>query len=177
MNWLNSLSRLDARLSRSILIKQEEEQGLALPGILAHVGAHLGDTVLWVAVGALLWRRAQTEERRHSLLFWAGAMIGALIATLIIKNLFRRERPGTGRFLYGPAADLHSFPSGHGARLGVLWVWAEELFPGSRPLALLAVIWVSLSRVALGIHFVGDILAGLILGWTIGRTALHLSRR
>ncbi|RMD59279.1 phosphatase PAP2 family protein, partial [Candidatus Parcubacteria bacterium] len=60
------------------------------------------------------------------------------------------------------------FPSGHGARVGVNLVWLPHLVPGGRLWAPLLALWIGWSRVALGIHYVGDVVAGCLVGMVIG---------
>ncbi len=150
---------------------------------LANVGAHLGDSLLWVAVTGLLWWQAgkqpadETKTRKRTLVGWMGAFVVSVLTTLVFKQIVRRPRPGAGQFLYGPGADQHSFPSGHGARVGVILVWAEALLPGMGWLAPLVGVWIGWARVAMGIHYVGDVLAGVFLGWSVGKVAKNMVER
>lgn len=164
--WLAQLDHLDRRLSRWV-VSTARRMGRG-GQVLAHVGAHLGDSVLWVGVGAWLWRRARTPAERARVQSWATALALALIGVLAVKARIRRPRPGRRAFLYGRGADVHSFPSGHGVRMGVNLVWLPHLVPGGRLWALLLALWVGWSRVALGIHYVGDVVAGCLMGMGIG---------
>ncbi len=164
------LERWDHRLSRRIAQGIRGPQGgRPWPRILAHVGAHLGDSVLWWAVLAWLWRRSRTPHQRRRVMGWGVALMLALVGVLAIKPWIRRVRPGRGRLLYGPGADVYSFPSGHGARAGVIWVWLSQFLPLGRWLGLGLALWIGWSRVALGIHYLGDVVGGLLLGVVIGR--------
>ena len=131
----------------------------------AHIGAHLGDSLVWLLVTVLLWRKTDGNRKQRSALFgWILSMAGGVLGTLLVKQVVRRPRPGSGRFLYGPGADAHSFPSGHGVRCGVILAWATAFFPGSGRLAPLLVLWISWARVALNIHYIGDVVVGFLLG-------------
>ncbi|MBC8262695.1 MAG: phosphatase PAP2 family protein [Anaerolineales bacterium] len=71
-------------------------------------------------------------------------------------------RPAWG--FYTLSYDEHSFPSGHAARLGVAAVFGPLLWPGWGwffPLGALLVAW---ARVALGVHYVLDVVVGLAIG-------------
>jgi undecaprenyl-diphosphatase len=73
------------------------------------------------------------------------------------------------------ATDPHSFPSGHAARVVLIAVLAIGLGPGW--LAVLLCIWaplVALARVAMGLHYLSDILAGAGLGLVAGLIALQI---
>jgi undecaprenyl-diphosphatase len=91
-----------------------------------------------------------------------------------IKFLVKRERPeGESGGIYRNT-DPHSFPSGHAARAFLLAVLASALAPGW--LALFLWIWaplVALARVAMGVHYVSDILAGAILGIIVALAGLQ----
>lgn len=64
--------------------------------------------------------------------------------------------------------EYASFPSGHMARLGaamaVLWIAAPKL----RWLALLVLVAEAIGLVGMNYHFVGDVIAGTIIGGIIG---------
>ena len=137
---------------------------------LAHVGAHLGDTVGWLFVTLLLWRGSRANGRyREGLPGWVLSLCGGVLGTLLVKQAVRRPRPGSGRFLYGGGADAHSFPSGHGVRCGAILTWATVFWPVGGRLAPLLVLWIGWARVALNIHYIGDIVAGLLLGTFLSR--------
>lgn len=175
---LSLLSSLDKSISESIALDESRRTWRDPLFWLANVGAHLGDSLLWAAVTGLLWRKAGDDPARKGLLSgWVAAFAGAVAVTLIIKRIFRRPRPGTGALLYGPGPDQHSFPSGHGARVGVILVWAEALWPGAGRFAPLLGLWIGWARVAMGIHYVGDVLVGAALGWLVGKVAKRGVRR
>lgn len=141
-----------------------------VPGWLIQLGAHLGDLWLWTAIsGALFWRVASKCWWR-----WALSLGNSALATLLFKRLFRRTRPATLRWLYGKHGDEYSFPSGHAARWGtiVVWMWDK---PRYRPAALVAALWTGWSRVRLGIHTVGDVVAGFALGVVLTTLLRRLS--
>jgi membrane-associated phospholipid phosphatase/CTP:molybdopterin cytidylyltransferase MocA len=169
------LSKVDEVVSSRIALKDAQRTPRSPLFWLANIGAHLGDSILWTAITAWLWRQAsqgdpqEKEERKRVLTGWIGAQIAAFAVVMIVKRLFRRTRPGTGAMLYGIGPDVHSFPSGHGARSGVIKVWANSLVPGSGPWSWLLVLWIGWSRAALGIHYVGDLVAGFGLGVVIGK--------
>ncbi len=142
---------------------------------LAHVGAHLGDSPVWLLVTVILWRRSngnrqhKSSEGSHLLVGWILSFVGGLLGTMLVKQAVRRPRPGAGRFLYGGGADAHSFPSGHGVRCGVILTWVNMFWPGSGKLAPLLVLWIGWARVALNIHYIGDVVVGFLLGVGLSR--------
>ena len=160
---LERLSGLDERFSARAALSEEQLSKRHPLFWLAHVGAHLGDSVLWLLVTLVLWRKSGGDaKKRVSVIGWALSFAVGLVGTLLVKQLVRRSRPGAG-------ADAHSFPSGHGVRCGVILTWAGVFWPGLGRLAPLLVVWVSWARVALNIHYFGDIVAGFLLGVVLSR--------
>jgi undecaprenyl-diphosphatase len=88
---------------------------------------------------------------------------------MLIKFTVRRRRPeGEWGGIYRKT-DPHSFPSGHAARAIMLAVVAAGLGPAWFALLLMAwVPFVALSRVAMGLHYLSDVLAGVFLGVLTG---------
>jgi undecaprenyl-diphosphatase len=100
----------------------------------------------------------------------------SVLAALVmgLKFIIRRRRPeGDWGGIYRNT-DPHSFPSGHAARAFLIAVAATGLGPASVALALW--IWaplVALARVAMGVHYVSDIVAGFIVGILMGTILLQ----
>ncbi len=96
---------------------------------------------------------------------------------IYLKNKFKRNRPQD--CLHGFEArikpsDQFSFPSGHTAAAFVMAIQVLMYFPA---FALAAISWatvIGLSRIALGVHFPGDIVAGAMLGTLSGLVAASL---
>ena len=101
-------------------------------------------------------------------------IIVTAIVVMLIKFTVRRRRPeGEWGNIYR-RTDPHSFPSGHAARAAMLAVMAFGLGPGW--LGVLIVFWaaaVILARVAMGVHFLSDVLAGALLGVLMGFALLQ----
>ena len=99
-------------------------------------------------------------------------VLAAIVLT--IKFTIRRRRPeGEWGAMYR-TTDPHSFPSGHAARAILIAVLALGLGPWW--LALILCLWaplVSLARVAMGVHYLSDVVAGAVLGALAGIVALQ----
>ena len=169
MTW-NHFLELDARLSACMRVAGR-------PGLLRTVAvvlAHSGDSWFWWPGLGLLWWLGNSFWRP-----WALAVLLSIIAlavvVLVIKFTIRRRRPeGDWGGLYRKT-DPHSFPSGHAARVVLIAVLALGLGPGW--LALVVCIWaplVALARVAMGVHYLSDIVAGFVLGALAGIVALQI---
>jgi membrane-associated phospholipid phosphatase len=131
----------------------------------------VGSTTVWLAVFAvvvawLLWRRLPRLA-----LFVAVTVAVSPILNGAVKAAVHRARP----VLPDPVAHANglSFPSGHAqaAIVGsavLLLVFLPWLLGVWRPIAVVAAVLLTLgigfSRVALGVHYVSDVLAGYALG-------------
>lgn len=141
----------------------------------------LGTSVVYVVlVGRLLiWLLRRRELRAAA--FAVVATAGGSALNALAKAAVRRPRP----VLVDPVAHAghSSFPSGHAQAVavgvGVFLVLLLPAVPATRRrlAAGLAVGWAVLmagSRVALGVHYPSDVVAGLALGaaWVLGCTAV-----
>ncbi|TQV72995.1 phosphatase PAP2 family protein [Aliikangiella marina] len=86
---------------------------------------------------------------------------------ILLKKKFKRNRPQD--FIASFEAkikpsDQFSFPSGHTAAAFVMATQIIIFFPLFSIAAIIWAILIGASRVLLGVHFPGDILAGLLLG-------------
>ena len=132
------------------------------------IGGWIGVIVLCVAASLVL----ASERAWLDLAFFLVVLAGSQLAVALLKDAFDRPRPAAGSAVELPASA--AFPSGHAAAgvavFGATAVLAAERLPSRRARAWLwstavAVgLAVGLSRVALNVHFVTDVLAGWCLG-------------
>jgi len=166
--FARKLLELDARWSDKLRIAEQ-------PGVLrtlAVVFAHSGDS--WFCAIALVivyWLGDQPWKA------WSLKMLGAIVVTAVLvmtlKLLFRRRRP-EGRWgnIYR-STDPHSFPSGHAARAALMAVLITAWGPAWLvPVALVWAPLVALARVAMGVHYLSDVVAGALLGLTVAIVTL-----
>ena len=126
-------------------------------------------TVVVVVVGAQqFWR----HRRVAPALFPATAVIVTVVVDNTVKLLVHRARPDIAR-LVGAAGS--SFPSGHSAAAAATWAALALLYGRHRSRRVQAIlagiaaaiaIAVAASRVLLGVHWLTDVIAGVLLGWT-----------
>lgn len=161
---IRSLLETDARLSTQLRVAER-------PGALRSFAiflAHSGDSWFWGLGLLAVWLLGNAEWKYKAVLFVFAIGVCALVVQ-VIKLAVRRERPaGEWGQLYRKA-DPHSFPSGHAARALMLSVLGVIVGPAW--LAIVLVLWgplVALARVAMGVHYVSDILAGATLGLIFG---------
>ena len=157
---LRAFLEFDARLSDRLRVAEK-------PGLLRTLAvffAHSGDSWFWGIGLAILWWLGSPASKSWSV-FVVISILGLALTVLLIKFLVRRRRPeGDWGGIYRNT-DPHSFPSGHAARAFLLAILTTSLGPPW--LALLLWIWaplVSLARVAMGVHYFSDVLAGVFIG-------------
>ena len=162
------LNPLDERVTRELF-----EYTVADPGVtwLLVVWTELFGPWTWrvvvLVLAVWLWRRKRTGAA-----LWAAAtiVVGGLIGWLL-KVIVDRERP----VLPDPVAFApgDAFPSGHALNVtlgaGILLLLAmPRLSAGGRAAAwagaVFLIVSVAYTRVALGVHWVSDVLGGIVLG-------------
>ncbi len=136
--------------------------------------AHSGDSWYCLGVLFLIWLFAKNEWRAITAAMGLGTFILAFIV-LLIKFSIRRKRPvGEWGEIYR-STDPHSFPSGHATRVFFLASMAWSIAP--LWFAIFLTIWaplVAISRIQTGLHYLSDVIAGILLGWVLGKLVLLL---
>jgi diacylglycerol kinase family enzyme/membrane-associated phospholipid phosphatase len=131
---------------------------------------------LWLLLGGLLGLRPGTT-RRGAVRGIGSLAVSSLIVNVVLKRQFGRVRPdlanlSTERRLRRSPVTL-SFPSGHSASAGafVTGVALENPLVGAAlaPVAL----GVGYSRVHVGVHYPGDVAAGLAVGGAVALAGRH----
>lgn len=165
-----SLLELDARLSGQLRVAER-------PGLLRNIAvffAHSGDSWFWGLGLIILWLWQDSFWKRWAVVMFIG-IAGLAAIVMSLKFIIRRQRPeGEWGGIYRNT-DPHSFPSGHAARAFMIAVVASGLGPAW--LALLLWIWaplVALARVAMGLHYTSDIVAGTLVGLIVGLIGLQI---
>ena len=168
--WKKQLLKLDSKLPKSLLIKDNQSFGTLIMKILAHSG----DSWFWLAGLCITWLFSEGEWRQRALFLAVGLTV--LSATVILlKFSIRRPRPeGEWGKVYR-ITDPHSFPSGHASRAAALAVMGIAIGPPWFAIALvLWWPWVGISRVVLGVHYFSDVIVGWLVGAVMGLIAVAL---
>ena len=161
---LSKLNETDLRLTSKLHLRENE-------GFLKKAAAfiaHSGDS--WFDLIAILILWVFTPNPWHTLTaLMAGAIIILAVLVLAVKFRIGRKRPeGNWGAIYRNT-DPHSFPSGHAARTAMLAFLAFALTPGWLGWVLAGwCLLVCLARVSLRVHYVSDVIAGILVGILAG---------
>ncbi|GGP84085.1 glycerophosphatase [Saccharothrix coeruleofusca] len=128
-------------------------------------------SLLWFAVAAVL--AARRGRTRRAALRGVAAIAGASAgANLVGKTLFPRRRPAADllpvprRLTKRPTSS--SFPSGHAASAAAFTAAVAMESPTAAAVVGPVAAAVAYSRVHTGVHWPSDVLAGALLGTTVG---------
>jgi membrane-associated phospholipid phosphatase len=133
---------------------------------------HLGGTpyliVVMTIVGLVEWRRRRDPT---SFLFLLAVGVGVTAINNSLKWLIMRDRPTVVHLMDAAGS---SFPSGHSAAAAACWM-AMAVVVGrwvprrARPWVAASAVAiagaVAASRALLGVHWLTDVIAGLLVGW------------
>jgi undecaprenyl-diphosphatase len=137
-----------------------------------------------IAVAVVVWLVLQRQRR---LALWvAVVVVGGGVLDFTLKDAVHRARPVLPEAV--ASAPGYSFPSGHAlasvVAMGVALLLVLPLVHGgwrvvAWTLAVAVVLLVGFARVALGVHFVSDVVAGWLigLGWVVVTAAAFESWR
>jgi undecaprenyl-diphosphatase len=162
------LGRLDRALTRRVALDWRHPRWLVLALSALSLTGNYG--MLWFVLAVVPWL-AGAGRPRTVFLFVAGAVFATEIITYLIKIAVGRRRPpeaaGAAPALI-PLPVSHSFPSSHASMGMVGAISMGSLYPPLLPALLALVAVLAFSRVYLGVHYVTDVVAGLLLGTALG---------
>jgi undecaprenyl-diphosphatase len=119
------------------------------------------------------------NEKKMALLLTVSIVVGALF-TYPLKFLIDRARPyetiESARLLTPHEYDP-SFPSGHVEMSFLASTVISRFHPEYAKYLYAFSFIVALSRVYVGVHFPGDVVAGMILGIIIGKVMIMVAQR
>lgn len=167
---MKRLLELDRRWSAGLVLPES----MWLARGVAAVLAHSGDSWFWGAGLALVWLVSDQPQKDWALWMFLAIGVTAVVVTGL-KFLIRRRRPeGEWGSIYRKA-DPHSFPSGHAARAALIALLVLSWGPGW--LVPWVVLWapvMPLARVAMGLHYLSDTVAGAAFGAAVALVVTRL---
>ncbi len=145
-------------------------QGLISPLLTSIIIAFtwLGSPTVWIGLGmGLHWLHHKKLAVRVLLL----SILTAIVVE-VFKTIFARPRPGNEFLrLYGDGITEKSFPSGHATLASAQTMHLlrrEKAHVFFSILGGILIAGVAISRVYLGLHYLGDVIAGSLLGIAVG---------
>lgn len=149
----------------------------ATPTTVALSITSLGGPTLVALATLLAAAQFRFAGRRGAMLAVVAAPLGAWLSETGLKALFGRPRPAGAVYLI---PGSFAFPSGHAAAAAALYLTLGLLLaeihpiPAARRFTLATAaslpVLIAASRVYLGVHYLSDVIGGLLLGsaWALG---------
>lgn len=145
---------------------------------------HLGDGAMLVALAVLLYWFGD-EEVRHKRAMILAVAVATLALVAGLKGIFEVLRPlevADPALPYAPESyPGWSTPSAHAMGAAAIYgSLAVVMNAGERwqryLVASVVIVLVALSRVVLGLHYLGDVISGVLLGLLLVYLGVHLSK-
>jgi membrane-associated phospholipid phosphatase len=176
--WHGHVTALDGRLTAEV-VQQPNTTLFHLIDVFSQLGSGPVVGLLSFVIAAVLWRRFG-EFFRPLIIIAAGAIGG--IAEVIGKSIVGRLRPPTMTFT---GESGFGFPSGHTTGFAAMMVAVAITIPmvtnlvaanrhRLRIVTAVLALMIAVSRVAVGAHYVFDVLAGLALGALCAMAARYI---
>jgi undecaprenyl-diphosphatase len=167
---------------RAVYAQVAEMSTPALDAPLRRLSHFANHSKPWFAVAAVLALVGGPRGRRAAATGVAAIGVTSLVVNQPMKRAGDRLRPdreGAGvpeeRWVRMPTSS--SFPSGHSASAAAFAVAVGDVLPTLRwPLRIAGSV-VAFSRVYTGVHYPGDVVAGVASGLVAGRSTARIGRR
>lgn len=141
-------------------------------------GVGLG-ALLWVGIGLIMFLREEKKDHRFFIPIGLALGMSWIFVELLLKNIVMRARPFVdamdGVVVVGGEASGYSFPSSHATTAFAMAVVLSFFEPRLKGALFVLAVFVSLSRVYMGVHYPTDIVAGAIIGLCIGIGSLRIA--
>lgn len=136
----------------------------------------------WILVAGALALFGGRPGRRAAVTGLAAIGLTSLVINQPMKLVGVRRRPdrtglGVPENRWVPMPESTSFPSGHSGSAAAFAVSVGGLLPKLRLPLRAAAALVAFSRVYTGVHYPGDVVAGVAIGALVGRATLMVARR
>jgi undecaprenyl-diphosphatase len=144
--------------------------------ILMILATRGGDGWLWYALGLILLLYGG-EHRFAAIGAGGSAAVAGIFLFRALKGASRRKRPceiepHCWSSILPP--DKYSFPSGHSITAFAVAMAVGLFYPDLQGCLLAAAFLIASSRIALGMHFLSDVLAGSAIGVGLGYASFHV---
>jgi len=134
----------------------------------------LGDGWIWYALGFLVLAFGGSQRFAAVSAAGAAAVVGIFLFKAL-KHISQRPRPCQiephcwSKVL---PPDQFSFPSGHTMTAVSIALVISYFYPSLEGVLVFLALNIAISRIVLGMHFLSDVLAGIVLGVALGCTSI-----
>lgn len=183
MDFLTYLKDLDTRL----LLAIQSIHSFWLDEFMHYISGRAIWIPLYAVLIYFLWKKYKTQVWKSILILVAGIIFSDQIASAVFKPVAQRLRPcheaaleGKVRIVHQHCGGMYGFFSSHASTTFTIAIFFTFLFHKSRQPFFLLIIWaftISISRVYLGVHYPGDILAGILCGSIIGWICFRITEK
>ncbi|MDP9146801.1 MAG: phosphatase PAP2 family protein [Acidobacteriota bacterium] len=138
------------------------------------IATRLGDGWIWYGMGALILLIGGPKRFVAAETAGSAAMAGILVFKAL-KLLSHRPRPcATTPHCWSKVLppDKFSFPSGHTMSAFSIAIVLSYFYPSLEGALFFVASSIAVSRIVLGMHFLSDVLAGVVLGVALGCAAI-----
>jgi undecaprenyl-diphosphatase len=146
-------------------------------GILSGAG-YAG--IIWFVIGISIFIWEEIRDRRLLLTQIIAGSLSFFLVDILLKNFFQRFRPEfrlPTAIVVMDFTKSYSFPSGHTTVAFAMAIILSRKYARWSWFYYLLAILIAFSRVYLGKHYPGDILAGAVLGTVIGLVSMIITKR
>ena len=128
----------------------------------------LGSIGFWAVILALMsFIFLMNNKKQWILPVWISMILSAIFV-YILKLAFIRVRPFEALDIENLlSADGWSFPSGHATAVFSMWAMLDKEFSRLKWWWLAFAVLVAFSRLYTGVHYLTDVVAGALIGYTI----------
>ena len=173
MGILSSLQRFDVALFEKVFHTCQRMPRVRLS---ARLLSRSGDGYMQLLTPALVWFSGSVLAPSYFVTLGL-AMIIERAVYVVLKNTLKRLRPADFKSNFQSvitASDKFSFPSGHTSAAFCFSLVPVTVLGGASAVFFLWATIVGMSRLVLGVHFPGDVLAGAFVGSGLAVCTLSL---
>jgi len=127
--------------------------------------------VLLVMTSLFMW---EEHKKDWIIPLWFSTFF-ALAVSYAIKFIVARERPEQAMYIFG--IQDFSFPSAHAAMSFAAVPILDREYPQMKWFWILFAVIVAVSRLYLDVHFLSDVIAGALIGYSVGKTVIYIKKK
>jgi undecaprenyl-diphosphatase len=127
--------------------------------------------ILLVMTSLFMW---EENKKDWILPLWFSCLF-TLVVVYVIKFIVARERPHEVIYLFG--WKDYSFPSAHAGFSFAAVPILDREYPMLKWFWIIFAVFVVLSRLYLQVHYLSDVIAGVLIGYCIGKGVIYLKTK